>query len=313
MGAVGALSSTTPVGQGAIPKRREEDRAPGQETAEQYGSDRYLVASSEDETGDRDEREDERRWAESVDRSVMMVRQQDLEDKIQRMEIQNERKESERRAEIERLGASVQIQMTQYQNTIQDLQDQVKKQQEEVSAHKKKMNVPVAQPMFTPLNTMSTPSRNQNGLEAKLFPMKYDGSTDFEAYQSQFECIAVSRGWSSDEKATVLISRLKGKALEAAEVKVNRTYDEMVKALKKRFSPDVRAIWRTKLRSRKQQPKEELVELHADVKKLVVRAHPGVGDEGIGALARDHYIEAIADQERSRMVSNSLPKTYDDA
>lgn len=47
----------------------------------------------------------------------------------------------------------------------------------------------------------------------KLKPKPYDGGVDWESYKVQFEMVAVSNGWSSDTKATVLGSMLCGPAL----------------------------------------------------------------------------------------------------
>jgi hypothetical protein len=192
------------------------------------------------------------------------------------------------------------------------MQKQWRKQEDEAEQTISQLKVQLKQKVPV-LSSVPRAASVVPGSETKLFPMKYDGSTDFEAYKQQFDRIAESRGWSVREQSTVLISRLKGKALEAANVAVNQTYPDLISALKKRFSPDVEAIWKTKLKSRKQQPNEELVELHAEIRKLVARAHPGVGDEGVRSIARDHFISAIADPELSRRVNNHLPKTLDEA
>lgn len=90
------------------------------------------------------------------------------------------------------------------------------------------------------------PNVSRFDMEVKVSPMKYDGNTDLESYLSQFEGVATLHGWTLEQMSTILMSRLKGKALEAADLRVNHTYSDIVRALRKRFSPELEAIWHTK-------------------------------------------------------------------
>ena len=57
-------------------------------------------------------------------------------------------------------------------------------------------------------------SVSQAHVEKPPLPPKYDGTTNFDAYMVQFDAIATAQHWQ--DRKVLLLSRLKGKALDVA-------------------------------------------------------------------------------------------------
>ena len=69
-------------------------------------------------------------------------------------------------------------------------------------------------------------------------PPKYDGSTNFNTYLVQFEVLAREQKWSDEKQGVMLLSRLKGRALDVAAQGEDLSFRELVTKLKSHFSPE---------------------------------------------------------------------------
>ena len=69
-------------------------------------------------------------------------------------------------------------------------------------------------------------------------PLKFDGSTSWEAFSVQFEIVSQINGWTKEEKASFLATSLKGPAtlvLSNLSSEGQRDFDVLVKALSNHF------------------------------------------------------------------------------
>lgn len=146
--------------------------------------------------------------------------------------------------------------------------------------------------------------------QVKMYPLRYNGETDLEAYLEQFELISGIRNWTKEDKAGILASRLEGKALKAAHVNQNKTYDAIVVKLRRRFSTDLKVVWRDKLAKRCQKAGEGLDELHEDVMVLVNKAYPSTDATTTREMAQECFVRAIEDAELRGRVYDLMPDTY---
>jgi hypothetical protein len=116
--------------------------------------------------------------------------------------------------------------------------------------------------------------------------MEYDGSNvSFEAFKESFNAAVSLTGCPEAVKVQRLHGILRGEALEFYTHQMTDAekfcFDSAMKALGHRFKEKkALATYRAQLKARKLQPKESTTKFVADLKKLVIRAYPGVNAEG---------------------------------
>ena len=130
---------------------------------------------------------------------------------------------------------------------------------------------------------------------ADIKPTKYNGTADLEDYLTQFRSIARFNGWSKDKQVVVLMSKLEGEALTAAAVLENPSLDELIGQLKESFSSERQELASLKLQNRLQKPEESLETLALDIQKLTLKAFPSADEQTKTRLARDSFVNAVAD------------------
>ena len=75
-------------------------------------------------------------------------------------------------------------------------------------------------------------------------------------------------------------------------------YISLVKALEERFAPPNQTeLYRVQLTERRQKPTESLPELGQAIRRLVNLVYPTVPENVRDTLAKQHFIEALADSE----------------
>ena len=91
-------------------------------------------------------------------------------------------------------------------------------------------------------------------------------------------------------------------------------YTSLVKALEERFaSPNQAELYRVQLTERRQKPAESLPELGQAIRRLVNLAYPTVPENVGDTLAKQHFIEALADSEMRIRIKQSRPQNLNDA
>jgi hypothetical protein len=87
-----------------------------------------------------------------------------------------------------------------------------------------------------------------------------------------------------------------------------------VKALEERFAPPNQTeLYRVQLTERRQKPAESLPELGQAIRRLVNLAYPTVPENVRDTLAKQHFIEALADSETRIRIKQSRPQNLNDA
>ena len=129
-------------------------------------------------------------------------------------------------------------------------------------------------------------------------PATYDGSTSWLDYKSHFEACAKLGNWDETEKGLYLSVSLRGSAqgvLGNLSDGNEMSYKELISALSDRFAPsDQVDLYRAQLKERRQKASESLPELGQQIRRLVNLAHPTVPADVKEALAKDHFIDALA-------------------
>ena len=144
-------------------------------------------------------------------------------------------------------------------------------------------------------------------------PPPYDGRSAWDAYRTQFEMLAEMNRWSNKEKATYLAVSLRGSALTVLSnlpIDSRCDYEALATALESRFGFTHQAeLNRMKLRSRTRRREETLPELAEDIERLVRLAYPDAAPLMLEVLAKDQFVDALADEDMRLRVRQSRPAT----
>ncbi len=148
-------------------------------------------------------------------------------------------------------------------------------------------------------------------------PPPYDGRTSWEAYRSQFEMLATLGRWSEPQKATYLAVSLRGTALTVLSnmPQERRTsYSALAVALQNRFGTAHQAeLHRATLRNRGRRREESLPEPMEDIERLVRLAYPQAEPTMLEVLAKDHFIDALADEDMRLRLRQARPESLQQA
>ena len=149
-------------------------------------------------------------------------------------------------------------------------------------------------------------------------PEKFSRSgTSFHSFMAQFENSCEINRWTVQEKLLMLRSSLTGNALSILwDIGTDRdyTYAELVEMLQNRYGSKGQAeTFRMQLKARRQKRDETLSILMQDIRKLIAQAYPGQASEVIECIARDAFIDALADHELALQVLAKEPATLEKA
>ena len=171
--------------------------------------------------------------------------------------------------------------------------------------------------VFRPVKTEVAPAGGCHFAPMRLQLPPFNGKTDWEAYQAQFEMIAEKMQWSPAERAFFLASKLTEDALVCITMlspEERGDYDALVSALRQRFGADLEQ-WTlsAQLGGRRRRPKETLNALYGDIKVLSQRAYSNMPPAVRNQLARDRFVEALSPLELRRAVQLAHPSTIEEA
>lgn len=148
-------------------------------------------------------------------------------------------------------------------------------------------------------------------------PVAFDGSSEWNDYIVQFELIAEMNRWDPLSKGMHLATSLRGEALSVLgdlDTSMRRNYDSLVAALSKRFgSQNQTELFRAQLKNKQRKKGENLPELAQSVRRLVKLAYPEAKYDLQETLAKDHFIDALADTDMRWGIYQSRPKCLDSA
>ena len=142
-------------------------------------------------------------------------------------------------------------------------------------------------------------------------PAEYDGKVAWEAYSVQFEMLADAQGWDDAERILQLVSSLRGPAVEImAHLTLSQraSYRCIVEALQRSFGHQHQTeVCRARLKRRMRQRDEPLPQLAQDVDSLVRGVYPAAPESMVDVLARDHFVDAMQDQQLQIYVKQAHP------
>ncbi|KAK4309251.1 hypothetical protein Pmani_019103 [Petrolisthes manimaculis] len=142
-------------------------------------------------------------------------------------------------------------------------------------------------------------------------PAEFDGGVAWEAYQAQFDMLANAQGWDEKERVLQLVACLRGTAVEVLSHLTPRqrmSYQCVLEAMQRKFGQHQQAeVYRARLKNRMRGRGESLPHLAQDLEALVRRAYPVAPEEMVTVLARDHFVDALQDQQLQIYVMQAHP------
>lgn len=170
-------------------------------------------------------------------------------------------------------------------------------------------------PVFSSMNMVENEQRSSTTM--RVNPRPYDGTTSWRGHISHFQRVGRINGWTDGQKLDFLWVSLTGDALTYVENLAPEraaSYYELCEALEERFGDSRLAeVFKSELRSRRRKEGESLPALAQDVSRLVQRAYPEIGRQGMEELAIEKFREALPDHEQRMAVFRSKAKTIDQA
>ncbi|GBM61357.1 hypothetical protein AVEN_12340-1 [Araneus ventricosus] len=132
-------------------------------------------------------------------------------------------------------------------------------------------------------------------------PLTFDGLTSWTVFNTQFNVVSSTNGWTDFVKASQLVASLRGSAAEVLEgIPADKLTDltTIEKALESRFGDShLTQFYRTELKTRRQKPEESLQVLAADVERLMSLAYAECPPDVRESLAAQYFIDAIRDED----------------
>ena len=150
-----------------------------------------------------------------------------------------------------------------------------------------------------------------------IAPSPYDGKTSWDDYQVEFELIVELNGWNTSTMAIYLAASLSGcaqAALTDLAASSRRYYKALKDALSLRFGHGGKMeVFRSQLKSRVRGKDESLTELAQAIQRLVRQAYPEAPPSVWEVLAKDHFVDALADTDIRLKVLQTRPGTVQEA
>lgn len=174
-----------------------------------------------------------------------------------------------------------------------------------------------AAPSSTPGNRREDAAARPTTGPCRAKASPYDGRTPWEDYRRQFEVVATVNGWSGSERASMLTSMLRDRALAVLQnvpPEKQWDYDHLASVLSLRFGSAHRTgLHRASLRNRTQRLSEDLTEFAYEVERLAKLSFPDCPAEVQDQMALMHFLDGVSDAEVQKMLRYAAPKTLQEA
>lgn len=158
---------------------------------------------------------------------------------------------------------------------------------------------------------LSQTDRVPTAYPAVAKPDKFNGEGSWSSYLAQFEVVADANRWTEEQRASYLVSSLRGPAvaiLHALSPEERRSFRHLTDALERRFGDcHQRGLFHAELRSRVQLPKETLSELAFDIERKVRVAFADCPQDVVDTVAVGYFIDAIAETDIQQAVRLAGP------
>ena len=164
---------------------------------------------------------------------------------------------------------------------------------------------------------VSQKPHNPLGTKPHIRPTHYDGSSSWNDYHAQFDIVAELNGWETRTRAIYLAASLQGPAratLGDLDATKRTDYEALTEALEAHFgSQHWTEMYRAQLRCHVPGREEMLPELSQAVQRLTRQAYPAAPSSLQDTLARDHFINALPDNEMRWRIHQARPKCLREA
>ncbi|VDI54542.1 Hypothetical predicted protein [Mytilus galloprovincialis] len=153
--------------------------------------------------------------------------------------------------------------------------------------------------------------------DIQIKPSKYDGNTSWFDYLAHFEMCTLVNKWSEHQKGLYLAVSLIEQAqavLGDLPKEKRQIFSDLVNALEERFAPSSQTeLYRVQFKELRQKVSETLPGLGQSVRRLSNLAYPTAPLELRDTLAKEQFIDALADSEMRLRIKQSRPKGLNDA
>lgn len=154
-------------------------------------------------------------------------------------------------------------------------------------------------------------------MRRQLKPDTYDGESDWLDYMRHFEKVSIWNGWNDEEKAMQLAMSMTGIArctLADLPVGITENFCLLNEALRQRFNPEGREVaYKLEFRQRNRKPDESFMDFGYALRRLAIRAFPGIPTDAREELVLDQFITGLDGIEMRKHVQFSHPKRLDEA
>ena len=204
---------------------------------------------------------------------------------------------------------------------VQDVREELQEQQRDVNNLKELVNKEVSE-LKEGLDLVNkevkhlarrtvVPSGQPGGNKIKL--PRFDGTSSWSLFKTQFEMAAEYNGWDSADRATNLAMSLQGQALYVLHnVPQGKRGDflTLLQALEARFGDEhLKPMYQAQLTVRKRKTGESLQEYAADIDKLTRLTYGDLAEDALSVIAVTGFINGLTDPGMVLAVQNGLQGT----
>ena len=151
----------------------------------------------------------------------------------------------------------------------------------------------------------------------EMEPDYYDGSADLNDYLEHFEQVAEYNGWSDDQRARALCTRLKGdarKILRSLSMLEKTDYGLLQMALAREFDmQEMVMAHRSVYKNRRRKKDETVAQFGFELRRLAQKAYPALSLRELEVHIIDQYLEGLGDKELRKHVQLHHPQTLSQA
>ena len=166
-------------------------------------------------------------------------------------------------------------------------------------------------------NPMPINLTNQPRKRDFMKPRRFNGTGSFESFLEQFEVCALHNKWTEQDRIDYFKNSLDDPVAQVLwDLGSSRVvpFQGLVDRLRQRYGKEGQAeTFRTQLRCRRRRSTESLCDLMQDIRRLMVLAYPVADNEITEILARDFFLDALADRELSIKIREKEPTNLDQA
>ena len=168
-----------------------------------------------------------------------------------------------------------------------------------------------------PFSDAPAPTKQSSPPEPQIKSPTFNGKTNFLDFIVQFECVAVIKKWSDEDKGARLLMALEGQAasiLPTLPAKERMNYDTLRAALEKRYNPKPDAdLAGGVAQTRRRKKGESYIMFAQELKRLMHSAYENWSSDQIERLTRERFFNAIEDTQLKGFLWSRAPRSVEEA